>query len=172
MDHQLVEAAKLEVAAEDAPDPLRLDRIDGDLAVSGVIAEGRHAAHPKALALGGRDLVSDALGSDLTLELRKGQQDVEGQPPHRGGRIELLGDGDKRHIMLIEQFDQLGEVRQRAGQAVDLVDDDHVDLVGPNIIQEPPQGRTVGVSTREAAVIVFSPDQGPACMGLAANIGL
>ena len=30
--------------------------------------------------------------------------------------------------MGIEQFDQLGEVGQRTGQAVDLVDDDDIDL--------------------------------------------
>jgi hypothetical protein len=30
--------------------------------------------------------------------------------------------------MLVEQLDEFSKVRQRAGQAVDLVDDDHVDL--------------------------------------------
>ena len=30
--------------------------------------------------------------------------------------------------MAIEQLDELGEVRQRAGQAVDLVNDDDIDL--------------------------------------------
>ena len=30
--------------------------------------------------------------------------------------------------MAIEQLDQLGEVGQRAGQAVDLVNDDDIDL--------------------------------------------
>jgi hypothetical protein len=34
----------------------------------------------------------------------------------------------------IEQFDQLGEVRQRSRQAIDLVDDDDVDLAGANVV--------------------------------------
>ena len=46
--------------------------------------------------------------------------------------------------MLIEQFDQLGEVGQGAGQAVDLVDNDDVDLAGPHILQQPLQSRPVG----------------------------
>jgi hypothetical protein len=34
--------------------------------------------------------------------------------------------------MPVEQLDQLGKVRQRPGQAVDLVDDDHVDFARPH----------------------------------------
>jgi hypothetical protein len=52
-------------------DPVSLGRIDGNLSVLGVVAERRHATDPKALALGGRNLVADALGGDLPLELGK-----------------------------------------------------------------------------------------------------
>jgi hypothetical protein len=45
--------------------------------------------------------------------------------------------------MGIEQFDQLCKVGQRPGQAVDLVDDDDIDLSSSNILQEPLQVRTV-----------------------------
>ncbi len=38
--------------------------------------------------------------------------------------------------MLVEEFDQLGEVGERAGQPVDLVDDDDLDPSGPNGIQQ------------------------------------
>ena len=62
--------------------------------------------------------------NDLPLELGKGQQHVEGQPTHRGRGVELLRHRDERDAMGIEQFDQLGEIRQRPRQAVDLVDDD------------------------------------------------
>ena len=74
--------------------------------------------------------------------------------------------------VLIEQFDQLGEVGQRAGQAVDLVDDDDVDLAGPDILQQSLQGRAVGVAAGEAAIVIFGSDQRPAGMGLASDIGL
>ncbi len=75
---------------EDSPNAVGFYVIYGDLSILGVIAERHHATDPKALALGGGYLVPDALGGDLALELGKGQQDVEGQPSHRGGGIELL----------------------------------------------------------------------------------
>ena len=78
----------------------------------------------------------------------------------------------KRHLLLVEQFDQLGEVGQRSGQAVDLVDHDDIDLAGSDVCQEPLQGRPVGVTAREATVLVHRADQRPAGMGLAADIGL
>ena len=39
--------------------------------------------------------------------------------------------------MRIEEFYQLSEVGERAGQPVDLVDDDDVDPVSANVIKEP-----------------------------------
>src|ERR1700676_3616735 len=68
---------------------------DGDFAVLHLIAEGQGASDPQTLALGCRDLVADPLRGDLTLELGKGQKDIERQPAHRGRGIELLGDRDK-----------------------------------------------------------------------------
>jgi hypothetical protein len=76
--------------------------------------------------------------------LGKGQRHVEGQTTHGRRRIELLGDRDKGDAMGIEQFDQFCKVGKRSSQAVDLVDHNHVDLSGSNIIQKPPQVRTVG----------------------------
>ena len=61
------------------------------------------------------------------------------------------------NIVPIEELNQLGEIRQRAGQAIDLVDHDHVDLAGPHVLQQPLQGGPVGVAAREAAVVVFGP---------------
>ena len=37
--------------------------------------------------------------------------------------------------MRVEEFNQLGEVGERARQPVDLVDDDHVDSSRPSIVQ-------------------------------------
>ena len=74
--------------------------------------------------------------------------------------------------MLIEEFHQLGKIGERTGQPVDLVDDDDVDLAGADIVQQTLQGRAVGVAAGEAAIVVFGPDQGPAGMGLASDIGL
>src|SRR3954449_12211670 len=67
--HQQVEAAELEVGAEDGPHALSLGLIDGDLAILGVVTKWGHAADPEALAFGGSNLVADPLGRDLALEL-------------------------------------------------------------------------------------------------------
>lgn len=40
----------------------------------------------------------------------------------RGGGIELLGHRDEGYPVSVKQLDQLGEVRQQAGQAVDPFD--------------------------------------------------
>ena len=61
--------------------------------------------------------------------------------------------------MRIEQLDQLGEVGQRAGQAVDLVDDHHINRPGLHVGQEPLQGRALHRSAREAAIVIAGRDQ-------------
>ena len=74
--------------------------------------------------------------------------------------------------MLVEQLHQLGEVGERPGEAVDLVDHDDIDLAGPHVCQEPLQGRPVGIAAGEATIVVFRADQRPAGMDLTADIGL
>ena len=125
-------------------DPFGFFRDDGHLAVFHGIAEGEGTSDPDALLLGGRDLVPDTLRGDLPFELGKGQENVEGQASHGRCGIELLGDRDKRHPMGIEQLDQFGEVGERAGQTVDLVDHDDIDLAGPDILQQALQRGPVG----------------------------
>ena len=169
--HQRIDAAEFEVTPEDQPDPFGLVLDDGDLAVLHLVAKGQGTADPKSLALGGGDLVADALGGDLPLELGKGQQHVERQPAHRCRGVELLGDRDKRDAMGIEQLDQLGEVGQRSREAIDLVDDDDVDLPGADIVQQSLQVRAIGRAAGISAVVIAGPDQGPAGMGLALDIG-
>src|SRR2546428_136600 len=69
--HEEIEAAELEVAAEDGSDRLCFRPIDRNPAILRVIAERCHAADPETLALGGGGLVPVALGGDLALELGK-----------------------------------------------------------------------------------------------------
>ena len=73
--------------------------------------------------------------------------------------------------MGIEQLNQLGEVCQRPRQAVDLVDDDDVNLPGADIVQQLLKVGTVGGPAGVSAVVIAGPDQGPAGMGLAFDIG-
>ena len=74
--------------------------------------------------------------------------------------------------MLVEQLDQLGEVGERTGQTVDLVDDDDVDLAGADVFEQPLQRGPVGVAAREAPVVVLGPQHRPPGMGLASDVGL
>src|SRR6266404_7052886 len=97
---------------------------------------------------------------------RDGQEHIESQPAHGGRGIELLGDRDKRDALGIEQFDQLGEVRQRSRQTVYLVDDDDINLPGADVVQQPLQVGPVGRSAGVSAIVIARADQSPAGMGL------
>ena len=74
--------------------------------------------------------------------------------------------------MGIEQFDQLGEIGQGARQPIDLIDDNDIDPAGSNVIEELLQGRAVGGSARETAIVISTTNQYPTGMGLTADIGL
>src|SRR5580700_10966992 len=82
--------AELLVSGKDQPNRVGLLGHDDELALLYRIAERGDPAHPHALLLRDSDLVADPLADDLALELSEGQQDVEGEPPHRGRRVELL----------------------------------------------------------------------------------
>ena len=73
--------------------------------------------------------------------------------------------------MGIEQLDQLGKIRQRPRQAVDLVDDDDVNLAGADIIQQSLKVGAVGGPAGVSPIVISGPDQGPAGMGLAFDVG-
>ena len=48
--------------------------------------------------------------------------------------------------MGVEQLDQFGEVGERTGETVDLVDDDDVDPALPDGLKKSLQGRTVEIA--------------------------
>src|SRR3984893_1828226 len=141
--NQSAHGAELEIKAEDGADRLCLLGHDFKFLVEAAIAERHGSADPEALALRGRDLVTHPLADHLALELGKGEQHIEGEPAHAGSRVERLGDRHERNSVLIEQFDQLSEIGERAGKAINLIDHHDGDLAGPDIGQEVLQGRAV-----------------------------
>ena len=163
--------AEFQVAAIDPPHRLRLGRVHHQLALPHIVAQRHDATHPDPLPLGGGDLVADALAGDLALELGEGQQHVQGQASHAGGGVELLGDGDEAGALGVEHLDDLGEVGERAGQPVDLVDDDQVDLAGADIGEQLPQGRAFEGAAGDAAIVIQGGQQHPALMALTGDIG-
>ncbi len=55
------------------------------------------------------------------------QQHVEGQSTHVGRGIELLGDRYKGNATAIKDLDELGKIRQRPRQPIDLINNHYVD---------------------------------------------
>src|SRR5438067_13843723 len=74
--------------------------------------------------------------------------------------------------MLVEQLHQLGEVGQRAGEPVDLVDHHDVDLFVPEIGEQAVQSGAVEGGARDPAIVVAVGNEPPALVGLALDIGL
>ena len=109
---------------------------------------------------------------DLTLELRKGQQDIQGQAPHRGRRVELLRDRHERGARRIEDLDDLGEIGERAGQPVDFVDDDRVDPPRGDIGKQPLQSGPIQRRAGEPAIVISRAQAHPAFVALAGDKGL
>jgi hypothetical protein len=150
----------------------RLTVDDDEPAVASLIAKRRHPAHPHPLLFRGGDLVADALTGDLPLELREGQQNIEGQPPHRGRRIELLRDRDKGRALGVEDLDDLGKVGERAGEPVDLVDDDDVDPPRLDLCEQLLQSGPIHCGAGEPAIVITIRQAHPAVVPLALDEGL
>src|ERR1700693_5471158 len=74
--------------------------------------------------------------------------------------------------MLVKQLYQLGEIGERAGQPVDLVDHDDVDLAATDMVQQLLEGWAVQGGAEQPAIIIPRPDQPPALVGLALDVGL
>ena len=128
--------SEFKITPKDVAYGRRFRFVDDEFAVLDVVAERGLAAHPHALLFGRRDLVADPLARDLALELGEGEQHVEREAAHAARRIERLRDRHERYALRVEDLDDLGEIRQRSRQPIDLVDDDHVDLAGANVVQQ------------------------------------
>ena len=69
--------------------------------------------------------------------------------------------------MRVKQFDQLGEIGERACEAVDLVDGDDIDVAGPDLGEKLLEGRPVQGGTGKGAIIIALADQPPSFLCLA-----
>jgi hypothetical protein len=74
--------------------------------------------------------------------------------------------------MCVDELDQLGEVGERSGEAVHLVDDDDVDPTSFHVLESFLRRRAIDRVAREAAVVVAIAESLPALMGLALDVGL
>src|SRR6516165_5532082 len=102
----------------------------------------------------------------------KDNSTLEGQAPHRCRRVELLRDRDKGGAPGVEDLDDLGEIGERAGQAVDFVDDDRVDPSCRDVGEQPLQSRPAHRRAGEPTVIIPGAQAHPAFVALASDKGL
>ena len=160
--HDLQDRAQLDETTEDRPDLFGLPLIHHKPAIHDVVPQRADAVHPQALLLAGGELVADALGGQLALELREREEDVQHHPSHRVRGIDLLCDGHEGRAVFLEDLDQLSEVEQRSRQAINLVDHDDVDLACADIVHEALQGGTQQRAAGEAAVVVVACNRDPA----------
>src|SRR5438874_13686205 len=74
--------------------------------------------------------------------------------------------------MRIEQLDDLGEIRERAGQPVDLVNHYNVDLARRHISQQLLQSRALERGAGDRAIVIATGDRPPALLRLTLYICL
>ena len=73
--------------------------------------------------------------------------------------------------MRVGQLDELGEVGQRAGEAVDLVDDDDIDAAVAHGGEQALEGGTLEGAPGVSAIVIAFGQEPPALMGLAPHVG-
>lgn len=166
--------APFKIDAENLPHQLRFLRVDRDrpAAGNGVVAEDRAASGEFAQFSLHRHFVAGAFGDDFSLELRERQENVQRQPPHAVGRVEMLRHADEGGLVFVEDFDDPRKIQQRPGEAVDLVDHDDVDLAFFHIFEQFLQRRTLQIAAGETAVVVTLRQADPALVLLAGNVVL
>src|SRR5207248_8820623 len=86
--------------------------------------------------------------------------------------IELLRHRNEGGAPLIEDLDNLGKIGERAGQPVDLVDDDRVDPTRGYVGEQPLESRPIDRRAGKPAVVISRAQAYPALVPLAVDEGL
>ncbi len=97
--------------------------------------------------------MGNALGDGLPLELAEGKEHVEHEHSHRGAGVEALRGGDEVDLVLFEDLPKLVEVGQVAGNAVELVGDDDIDIAGADFPQKGLHSGAFEVLAGESGVV-------------------
>jgi len=74
--------------------------------------------------------------------------------------------------MSIEHLNDLSKVKQRAGEQIDLVHDNDINLRAPDVSQKPLQSWSLQRCSGVAAIVILSLEGHPALMLLTCNEGL
>ncbi|MFT3992593.1 MAG: hypothetical protein QM680_14455 [Luteolibacter sp.] len=130
--------AQVTAEFKDAPGDHGFLRVDFNPLGNGImrVTKRSPSAVPQAALGAFSQLVTHPLHRGFTLELGEGKQHVHHEHPHGRTGVEGLGGGHEMHVVLLQHLPQRVEVRQRAGDAVELVGDHNLDFPGPDGVQE------------------------------------
>ncbi|MDP2306783.1 MAG: hypothetical protein Q8P18_12230 [Pseudomonadota bacterium] len=147
----------------------RLGLVDGEVtAAVSVVAERRGAAVPEATLSPRLHGDAGAVGGLLAFEFGEDQHELEHRPADRLRGVEGLVERDELDVPSLEGPVQLVEVEERAGEAVQPGDHDHVDLAGADGGEHLLELGAVEVL---AAGAFFAEDAGDKVRGLARGDG-
>lgn len=109
--HHTDQAFVLHVEIEDRSNLLGFGLVEDEFRIDHIVPKRREASAPFSFTPRGCNLVTGPLRDDLSFELGEREQNVEHQPAHRVGRVELLRDRDEGDLVFVEFAHQLGEVQ-------------------------------------------------------------
>ena len=100
-------------------------------------------------------IVADALGNGFPFQLGKNRGNIHHGPPHRGGSVKLLLDGDEVDLHLVQLLDQFGKIADVAADSVQAVDNDGTETfffcIGHHFFEL----GTLQRATREALILIY-----------------
>lgn len=140
---------------------LRIDDKKGVLFITALLSDGLHAAGTPAAgplpgSAQGVHIVGDTLRCVFPLQLRKRSEDVHDGPAHGRGGVEGFLHGDKRDIVLLEDFIHGGKLLHVAADPVELVDHDHIQHIVFDVPHQLLEAGAVRIFTGKAFVLVVN----------------
>ena len=143
-----------QIEFEDLLDKGGLNRIDDQLLLLHGVTQGDRTPRPFALPARRGHLVPGPFRYHISLERREAHEQMKRQLPYRIGGGKILRDADELDAGAVEPIHHRGEVKQRARQAVHLVNDHDVDPTGVDVGQQALERRPVYVGPGEPAVVI------------------
>src|ERR1019366_10754241 len=131
-------------------------RIPDQLSFLDVISDWHSATHPHPFAFGGCDLVPYSLARHFPFELGEGEQNIQGQPPHRSCGVELLSDRYEGDSARVQSLYDLGKIGQAPCEAINLIDDNGIDLALFDVFQQSLKCRSLQGSAGISPVVVVT----------------
>jgi len=119
-----------------------------------VVPQWRCIPVPNPLAARSSALFATALADEFSFELRKRRQQVQRRAAMQIRGVQGLRYRDQCYPMVLEQFHELLQVTQMAGQAIQPMHDHHINATGRCIHQQCLQARPLQMTAGDPTVLV------------------